>query len=222
MSDVRAPARIFLRPVGSPLTVGMSGLAVASLIQSGLDLRWIATDQVTEVGLMLIAIPFVLQLIGCVFAYLSRDGAAGAALGLQSVLWLAVGLAHVTSLPGSRSGALGLTLLAGGGTLSLSAIAICTAKPLPGGLFGLVAARFAVGGVYELGAAQIWQHAAGIIGLVIAGLAGYSVLAFELEGQHHRAVLPTFRRARGQAAISGDLATQIEEIANEPGVRQTT
>jgi hypothetical protein len=30
------PTRIFLRPIGSPLTIGMSGLAIASLVQSGL------------------------------------------------------------------------------------------------------------------------------------------------------------------------------------------
>ena len=41
-------SRIFLRPLGSPLTVGMSGLAIASLVQSGRDLNWVATDQTTR------------------------------------------------------------------------------------------------------------------------------------------------------------------------------
>ncbi len=210
-----APARIFLRPIGSPLTVGMSGLAVASLVQSGLELGWIAKSQVTEVGLILIAMPFVLQLVACVFAYLARDGAGGATLGLLSVTWLAIGLVHVCSLPGHRSGALGLMLLGSGGTLALSAIAVGTTKPLPGFLFMIVSARFILGGVFELGAGSAWQTAAGIAGLVVTGLAAYSVLAFELEGQQHRPVLPTFRRARGEQAISA--GSSPEAAARRPG-----
>jgi hypothetical protein len=40
------PARVFLRPIGSPLTIGLSGLAVASLVASGLALRWISVTPV--------------------------------------------------------------------------------------------------------------------------------------------------------------------------------
>ncbi len=109
-------ARILLRPVGSPLTIGMSGLAVASLVQSGLDLHWIAPDQAHQVGLILSSVPFLLQMIACIFCYLARDGATGATVGVLSVSWLADGLVHLTSVPGSRSGALGLMLLASGAT----------------------------------------------------------------------------------------------------------
>jgi hypothetical protein len=38
-------------------------------------------------------------------------------------------------------------------------------------------------------------------GLVVVALATYCVLAFELEGQERRPVLPTFRRARGAVAL---------------------
>jgi len=34
--------------------------------------------------------------------------------------------------------------------------------------------------------------------------------------------LLTFRRGRGEQAISAGIEAQIGEIANEPGVRQTT
>jgi succinate-acetate transporter protein len=214
--------RIVLRPIGSPLTIGMSGLAVGSLVQSGLDLGWIAQAQVTQVGLILIAIPFVLQLVACVVAYLARDGAAGAALGVLSGTWLAIGLVHVIAVPGQRSGAMGLMMLASAGTLTLSSIAVAVAKPLPAGLFLIVAARFALGGVYELGGPDFWRDAAGVIGLLITAVAAYSVLAFELEGQRHAPVLPTFRRGRGHQATTAGIIEQIEEIANEPGVRQTS
>lgn len=71
--------RVFLRPIGSPLTIAMSGLGIGSLVQSGLDLRWISVSETTQAGVILLAAPFVLQLLGAVFAYLARDGAAGAA-----------------------------------------------------------------------------------------------------------------------------------------------
>jgi len=214
--------RIFLRPIGSPLTVAMSGLAIASLVQSGLDLHWLALDQTRDVGLILVTVPFVLQIIACVFSYLARDGAAGAAVGVLSAGWLAMGLIQVTSVPGTRSGALGLMLLAAGAVLLASSLAVGVSKPLAGAVFMLAALRFITGGLYELGGSSFWQDAGGIIGLGVVGIAVYCVLAFELEGQLHRPVLPTFRRGRGAAAITDDPASAIDGVVSEPGVRQTT
>ncbi len=214
-------SRVVLRPLGSPLTIGMSGLAIASLVQSGLDLHWIAINQTHAAGLILISVPFLLQTIACVFSYLARDGAAGAAVGVLSASWLAEGLVHLASVPGSRSGALGLMLLAAGGTLMLSALAVGTTKPLPGAVFALAASRFIIAGIYELGGAGSWQDAGGLVGLAVVALAGYCVLAFELEGQQHRPVLPTFRRGKAKATPH-DLAEQLASVVNEAGVRQTT
>jgi hypothetical protein len=101
----RAPTtQIVLRPIGSPLTVGMSGLAIASLVQTGVELHWTASDQVLQAGLILVAVPFVLQLLACVLSYLARDGATGAAVGVLATTWLAVGLIHIISRPGATSG----------------------------------------------------------------------------------------------------------------------
>jgi hypothetical protein len=144
--------RVFLRPIGSPLTLGMSGLAIGSLVQSGFDLGWVAKDQSAKVGLILLAVPFVLQAIAAVFSYLARDGAAGAVLGVMATSWLAMGLVHISSPGGHRSGALGLMLLAAAGVLMLSALAVGIAKPLPGSLFFVAAIRFGLAGIYELGA----------------------------------------------------------------------
>jgi uncharacterized protein len=164
----------------------------------------------------------VLQLIACIYSYLARDGAAGAALGVLSATWLGMGLAHLNAAPGTRSGALGLLLVGAGTVVALSAIAVLALKPLPASVFGLSAARFVLAGVYELGASSGWQNAGGIVGLVVTGLAGYCVLAFELEGEMHRPVLPTFRRGSARAAILGEPSAQLDGVANEAGVRQTT
>jgi hypothetical protein len=216
------PVRIVLRPIGTPLTVGMAGLVVASLVDSGLELHWIATSQAHEVGLILVSVPFILQLIACVFSYLARDGAAGAALGLLASTWLGMGLIHLESKPGQMSGALGLLLLATGGALALSALAVGRAKPLPALAFLTAGIRFGLAGIYQLSAVTAWQAASGVVGLVITAMAGYSLLAFELEGQSRVPVLPTFRRDRGASAIRDGAAAQLDQVVHEAGVRQTS
>jgi uncharacterized protein len=220
---VDAPApRIFLRPIGSPLTIAMSGLAIASLVESGLSLKWVPSAETTQAGLILIAVPFVLQMLATVFAYLARDGAGGAAIGVLSTTWLALGLSHLSAQPGRAVAVLGLLLVAAAGVLALSATAISVGKPLPGAAFLLAALRFGLAGVYELSGVSIWQDVAGIVGLVVCGMAAYCVLAFELEGQQRRPVLPTLRRGRAELALSAGAAAQLDGVAHEAGVRQTT
>jgi hypothetical protein len=77
-------------------------------------------------------------------------------------------------------------------------------------------------GTYELGAPQAFSTAAGIAGLVVVGLACYCVLAFDLEGMQHRTVLPTFRRGRAEAALTGAASAALDDVVHEPGVRQMT
>jgi succinate-acetate transporter protein len=200
----------------------MSGLAIASLVQSGFDLRWVPASQAHEVGLILLAGPFVLQLVASVFSYLARDGGGGAAVGVLATTWAGMGLVHIVAVPGSRSGALGLLLVAAALVLALSAVTVMVGKPLPGLIFVLAAGRFALAGIYQLGGDGFWRHAAGIVGVVVLCLAAYSVLAFELEGQQRRPVLPTFRRGRGALAMTGGVDGQLDGVAHEAGVRQTT
>jgi succinate-acetate transporter protein len=202
--------------------LGLAGLTIGSLVDSGLELRWIAPSQALQVGLILVAVPFTLQLIASVLSYLARDGAAGATLGVLAASWLSLGLIHVVS-PSSRvSGALGLLLLVAGGCVALSAMSVATAKPLPALVFLAAALRFILSGIYQLSATNAWQHAAGVLGLVVCGLAGYCVLAFELESQNRAPVLPTLRRGRGAAAISDGSQAQVASVVHEAGVRQTS
>lgn len=200
----------------------MSGLAIGSLVQSGFDLHWLKPSQTHAVGVILIAGPFVLQIVACVFAYLARDGAAGAAMGVLATSWLGLGLVHLISSAGSRSGSLGLMLIAAGAMLALSALAVAAPKPLPALVFTLAGVRFILSGIHQLGASSAWASAAGILSLVVLGLAAYCVLAFELEGIRHQPVLPTFRRGRARTAVLGDPQAQVDGLTGEAGVRQTT
>jgi succinate-acetate transporter protein len=213
--------RIFLRPIGSPLTIGMAGLAIASLVQSGLDLKWVPSGEAVQAGLILIAVPFVLQLLASIFCYLARDGAGGAAIGLLATSWLALGLVHVTAGSGRPIAVLGLLLVAAGGVLALTSVAVSVGKPLVGAVFMLSALRLGLAGVHELSGTAFWRDIAGVVGLVVCAGAAYCVLAFELEGQQRRPVLPTLRRGRAELGWSG-AGGQMDGVAREAGVRQTT
>jgi hypothetical protein len=210
MSD-SPPARIMLRPLGSPLTIGMAGLAIASLVQSGVELRWTASTQAPQAGLILIAVPFVLQLLACVLSYLVRDGATGAAVGVLSTSWLAIGLVEIVSAPGSTSGPLGLLLVAA---------AVRPSTPPAAIIFASAACRFVLAGVHQLSGVVAWGDAAGALGLAVCALAAYAALAFELEGQRERTVLPTLRHGRGAAALD-EPGIDVDRVAREPGVRSS-
>jgi succinate-acetate transporter protein len=218
----RPSAHVVLRPLASPLTLGMSGLAIASLVQSGVELHWTPSTQTLQAGLILIAVPFVLQLLACIFSYLARDGATGAAVGVLATSWLAIGLIHIVAQPEGTSATLGLLLLAAAGVLGLSASAIAPTKPLPGVIFAAAALRFVTAGIYQLSTITFWEHAAGLLGLLVTALAAYAALAFELEDQRARPLLPTFRRGRAAAAIRDGAGGDRDRLTREPGVRETT
>ena len=213
-------AGVVLRPLGAPLTLGLSGLGIASIVQSGLGLGWFPPRDASEVGLMMLAVPFLLQLLACIFSYLARDGAMGAAIGVLSSTWLAVGLVHLAVGSSTEDAALGVLLLASAGALCASGGTVARGNPLAGGIFLLSAARFALEGVYLCGGAGAWRHASALLGLVLAGIVLYALVAFELEGQERRPLLPTFRRAQGRLAVSGDARAQLAGIEHEAGVRR--
>ena len=68
------PIRIVLGPIDSPLTIGMSGLAIASLVERpGLGLAPYRAP--FQVGLILLVVPLVLGPPVSIFSYLGRGPA---------------------------------------------------------------------------------------------------------------------------------------------------
>jgi succinate-acetate transporter protein len=212
MNDA-ARSEILLWPTGSPLPVGLSGLAVASLVVSGLDLGWVAVNAGHQIGVMLLIAGVPLQLIGLMFALPARDGAAATAMGLLSIAWMGMGLTRLLSPPGSVSHPLGLVLLATGVLLALSAAGQATGKPLVGLTLVLAATRLILSGLHELTASGGLQTVSGIVGLAVVATAGYMVVALQLEDAQDHAVLPVGRRGRAARA------TDVDGAVREPGVR---
>jgi succinate-acetate transporter protein len=217
--DGQALATVWLRPIGSPLPLGMLALAVATFTVAGLQLSWIPVAQQHDVGLAVLTFAVPLQGLSCIYGFLARDSAAGTGMALQAGGWFAIGTAIWTGKPGHVSPALGLALFGAGTVLMVVALTASLTKVLAGLVMALTAIRFYLTGVYEFTSAPSWEHAAGIAGLVLAAVALYAGLAFELEDSHRATMLPTFRRGAAHRALAGNPADEVRGVHHEAGVR---
>jgi succinate-acetate transporter protein len=216
---LRERVTISLRPIGAPISIGLFGLAAATLVLSGLQLGWVGESERNKVALVLIGFAFLAQLLASIFSFLARDGVAGTAMGVLAMSWLAVGLVLHSSKPGSTSNALGLFLLFAGSALALTGLTTLLSKLVIGIVFLTAAVRFALAGVYELSSHHGWEDAAGVAGLVLFALAMYAAWAAELEDALGQTVLPLGRHGKGKIALHGSLLEQVKEAPKEPGVR---
>ena len=120
-----ALTRIVVRPIGSPTALGLYGLAGGTLVLAGQQLGWVDPGEQKPLALVLIAFPFVTQLLASIWAFLARDGTAGTAMGILALTGLSIGLVEFASPPGSTSDALGLALLAAATAMVLTGITAC-------------------------------------------------------------------------------------------------
>jgi hypothetical protein len=220
LSFAEAASRITLRPIASPLTLAFLALAVGTFILAGLQLSWIPQAQSADIGLALVVFVFPLQATSSVFGFLARDSIAGTGAGLLSGTWLSIGVITFTSPPGHTSGALGLLLIGAAAALLVPATAGAATKPLASLVITGVALRFFLTAAYELSSAASWKYAAAAEGLLLAVLALYAGLAFELEDSRLHTVLPTFRRGTGRRAIAGSVRDELEGLHRQAGVRK--
>jgi succinate-acetate transporter protein len=96
-------AVVSVRPLGTPMPLGLFGLAAASLVVSGLELGWISTSQRIFVGVVIVAFPVSLQLVASVLSFLSRDAATASGLGVLATTWLATGRCSSSRRPARRA-----------------------------------------------------------------------------------------------------------------------
>src|SRR3954462_8234884 len=143
---VEALTRITVRPIGSPTGLGLFGLAAATIVVSGLQLGWVEQAEGKKVGLILIAFPFVAQLLASVWSTLARDGVASTAMGVLSLTWLTTGLVLFSSKPGETSDALGLLLLFAAAAMILTGLVASMSKLALSLIFMTAGLRFLLGG----------------------------------------------------------------------------
>jgi len=217
---VESLTRIVVRPIASPTGLGLFGLAAATLVVSGLQLGWVAKSEGGKVGLILIAFPFLAQLLASIWSALARDGVATTGMGVLALTWLSVGLILLSSAPGQKSDALGLLLLVSALAMLLTGVVASSSKLAVAAVFITASLRFALSGLDQLSGNEFWEDAAGIVGLVLLALAIYGAFAAELEDAQGKTVLPLGRRMKGRLALDGSLNEQMKQAPNEPGVRQ--
>ncbi len=209
--------RIVLRPIGVPLPLGLSALAVGSLLVAVQEFGWLGSDASFEVGLVLVSLVGPLQLFSAVIGFLIRDPIAGTGIALSGSGWLLLGLDRI--LASAQGDALGLALIAIGAALSISVAVAALSKLVVAAVLAMTALRFALSGAFAISGSAVVEQLAGGLGLLLAPLALYTALAAELEAVG-RPVLPLGRHGAGRIGISGSPAQQVEGIENEAGVRR--
>src|SRR3954469_15966955 len=212
-------ARIFLRPIGSGLPLGFFSFGIGMLLLGCLGIGWIPVDEQKDVGMVLVAFVFPLELLATVFAFLARDTLGATTLGLFTTSWLTFGWLDISSQPGATSVTVGIYLFGFATAVLLIALMSTLGKPFFSVLLLLAATRMVLSGVYEVGGSKRWFEVAGGFGIALAALAMYGGTALGLEDARQREVLPLFRRGAADEAFQG-FEAQLSRLESEPGVRQ--
>lgn len=215
--------RIFLRPLGTPLALGLFGVGVQSTMLAALELGWIPPTEGTIVAITGLAFAFPLQFLAAILAFLARDAIAGTGLGTFSGTWAVTSLSLLATPPGGRSEGLGVFLILAAILLTcvvVAAVAGGARKLVVALVLGVGAVRVLVTGLYEVNGAGGLEQAAAILGLCLGGAGIYAGLALLMEDVRHATLLPTLRSGRARAAIGGDMREQLTRVENEAGVRE--
>jgi hypothetical protein len=217
-SDVRSI--VSLRPMASPLPLTFAGLVIASLVWSGYELGWIPHAQRVSTGLVLLAVPFPMQVLAAFEGFAARSATAATGGGILAVFWIALGLDLVFGTPFAHgpSDAVGVLALGAAGALLAPAFAELRAGALLAhAVLSATAFRLVLTGIAGLTHASAWTELAGWVGCAVAALALYAAVALELEGALGHAVLPTLRVGIAAMAVNGDAG----QLDRSPGVRRT-
>ena len=219
-AGVAEATRIVLRPLGSPLPLGLLALVPAGVLLSLQQLEVLHTDDTTTIATVIVTFVVPLQLVAMILSFLARDTVAGTALGLFCGAWLLTGVAMLTAPPGTTSDAQGVFLLCVSAAFLVLVAGAAAGKAGPALVIVVGATRFALTGLYELTDDVGVRHAAAIVGLVLACAALYSALATEIEDVHGEMKLPLGRRKLARSAIEAPFEDQLTRIEHEAGVRQ--
>lgn len=217
---VRRSARILLRPIASPLPLGFVGLAIATMLMSALQLEWLDPADGHQVALILIAFVVPLQASAAGVGFLARDIVVATAMGILAGTWLSVALVIWTSPAGAFSDSLGLFMLLAGAGMAMPVAAAATGKLVPALVLATTSVRLLTTGLAQITERRGWVDAAGVIGVVLGGLALYAATATALEDVTQQTVLPLGRRGAGATSLAGSFDEQLRRVEAEPGVRE--
>ena len=160
-----------LRPVGTPLRLGLVSLAGATATLSTVELGWVSIAGDERVAVAFLALFVPIQAFCTVLANRRGDVVVLAAMGLLSSAWLAFGLDLLISSGGPGNEVVGCFLLVLAAALLAPASAAALDNPLTAGVLAAVAIRLLCSGVYEISGSAQWRFMAGWLGISVAILA---------------------------------------------------
>jgi hypothetical protein len=221
-SDVPDPhVRVVLRPVGTPIALGLGAILMGTAMLSGLQLGWLSgADQQRTVAFVALAAAFPLELLASVLAFMARDPLAGTGLGIFSSVWAVSGLTLLTGQPDTTNDALGMSLLAGGLLLFLLLVSAGAGRLVFGAVMLVGCARLTMTGLYEVVPSSGLELAAGIVGLVLVAFCAYGIVGLLSEDLPRPSLLPLGRSGRAASSLSDGFAEQLHALENEAGVRR--
>lgn len=211
--------RIMLRPIGSSLPIGFYSFGIGMLLLGTFALGWIPAGEQRNVGMILIAFVFPLEMIATLVAFLARDTLGATTLGLFAASWLSLGWTDYTLAPGTQSNALAVYLFGFSIVALLLALLSTQGKPFFSVLLLVAVVRMLLAGYYETGGGAEWYKTSGGFALALTALAMYGGTALSLEDASRRERLPLFRRGNAKRAFQGYEA-QLDRLESEAGIRQ--
>jgi succinate-acetate transporter protein len=214
------PATVTVRPYGNPLPLGFFSFGIGMVLLAGISLGLLAGDEVRSAGILLAVFVFPLEFLAAVMAFLTRDTAAAAALGLFATSWAGLGVLHVVASGQRTSTALGMYLCAFALMLLPLAVTGFLGKGLLGVVLSVSTLRAALAAAYQLGAPHALELADAAAALLLTVLALYAGTAFLVEDLRQRTVLPVLRRGDARRAVEEDPDGRRTGRAREPGVRK--
>jgi succinate-acetate transporter protein len=218
---VHPQVRVVVRPYGSSIPLGFFAFGIGMFLYAALDAPWVKASDWHSIGLILAGFVAPLELVATVFAFLARDTAAAATLGLFAGSWFVGGLTTMQAKPGVLDPGIGYFLLAFTIVVVLLGAAAFLGKPFLGVLLVVSSVRALLSAVYDLGGGAGWNRVGGWLALGIFGIAMYGGIAFLIEDTLGKTVLPLGRRGGSKEAIEGGLTDQLRGLEDEAGVRHT-
>lgn len=214
------PVQIVLRPYASSMPLAAFAFGTGNALYSSYLLHWIPTSETRLVAYMLLGFVAPLELGPSVMAFLARDSGGATAFAIFGAAWIVQGLSLLGGAPPPTSAASAAFLLCLAVCLLMLAIVTFKGKPLLGAVLIVAIARTSGAAAMSITGKPWISAATGWCGLLLAGMAFYSGIAF-LEEDVTQEISPlTFRTGEAKAAMEGKLEDQVSAIEKEAGVRK--
>jgi uncharacterized protein len=210
--------RIVLRPMASPMPLGLYTVAIANVLVSSLQLGIISAGERNDVALLILP-AFAIQLIVGVACIAARDSIAATLMTSFAGTWLADALFYLFGTPGSSSAyaVFSFTFCVFVAMLAL----VARPKAALFAVLVVAAPRFLVSGLAAATGNAGLSRAAGSFGFILAAVAMYTAFALLIEDVRGRTVLPIGRSGPARDAIEGTIESQLAGYEHMAGIRRT-